>query len=197
MQPDQFGGRIRPLARYTMSMPSTRYPLSLRVIHWLTVIAVVAAAILGDTEEHEGDGNSVLSNISTMQWHYAAGLAVLLLLIPRIVLRIRARVPPITPTPGRFTALTARLVHLALYALLLAVPLLGWLQLGYGGEPLTLPWLGWQLPVLVQPDPQAKEITEELHEVLGNVLYGLIALHVAAALWHHIVRRDNTLKRML
>lgn len=180
-----------------MSMPSTRYPLSLRAIHWLTVVAVVAAAILADTEEHEGDDGNAVSSVSAMPWHYAAGLVVLLLLIPRIVLRIRARVPPIIPTPDRFTALTARLVHLALYAFLLAVPLLGWLQLGYGGEPLMIPWLGWQLPALVQPDPQAKELTEELHEVLGNVLYGLIALHVAAALWHHIVRRDNTLKRML
>ena len=180
-----------------MSIPSTRYPLSLRVIHWLTVVAVLAAALLADAEEHEGEGGSAASNLSAMSWHYAAGLAVLLLLIPRILLRIRTRVPPIIPTPDRFTALTARLVHLALYAFLLAVPLLGWLQLGYAGESLTLPWLGWQLPALVQPDPQAKELIGELHEVLGNVLYGLIALHVAAALWHHIVRRDNTLKRML
>jgi cytochrome b561 len=180
-----------------MSMPSTRYSLSLRAIHWLTVVAVVAAVILADMDEHEEDGGGATSSVSAMQWHYAAGLAALLLLMPRIVLRVRARVPPIIPTPDRFTALTARLVHLALYAFLLAVPLLGWLQLGYGGEPLTLPWLGWQLPALVQPDPQAKELTEELHEVLGNVLYGLIALHVVAALWHHAVRRDNTLKRML
>lgn len=180
-----------------MSTPSTRYPLSLRAIHWLTVLAIVAAAILTGSEEHEGEGGSAVSGIAAMPWHYAAGLAVLLLLIPRIVLRIRARVPPIIPTPGRFTALTARAVHLALYAFLLAVPLLGWLQLGYGGEPLALPWLGWQLPALVQPDPQAKEVAEELHEVLANILYGLIALHVVAAFWHHAVRRDNTLKRML
>lgn len=180
-----------------MFIPSTRYPLSLRVIHWLTVVAVVAAAILTGAEEHEDNGGSAVSGISAMQWHYAAGLAVLLLLIPRIVLRIRARVPPIIPTPDRFTALTARLVHVTLYAFLLAVPLLGWLQLGYAGEPLTLPWLSWQLPALAQPNPQAKELAEELHEVLGNVLYGLIVLHVVAALWHHAVRRDNTLKRML
>lgn len=180
-----------------MSIPSTRYPLSLRAIHWLTVVAVMAAAVLADMEEHEGDGGIAASNVSGMQWHYAVGLAVLVLAIPRLIVRIRTRVPPIIPAPGTFAALTARLVHLALYVCLLVEPVLGWLRLSYGGEPLTLPLLGWRLPALVTPDLQAKEFTGELHEVLGNILYGLIALHVAAALWHHIVRRDNTLKRML
>ena len=51
--------------------------------------------------------------------------------------------------------------------------------------------------MLVHADPAAREVVEELHESLGEIFYWVIGLHVAAALWHHLVKRDNTLRRML
>jgi|GEM_PF-2811909 len=81
--------------------------------------------------------------------------------------------------------------------ILIVEPLLGWLQVSYGGVRIILPVLGWHLSALVQPAPQSEELAGEVHALIGNVFYGVIALHVLAALWHHFIRRDNTLKRML
>jgi superoxide oxidase len=181
----------------SLSRPRIRYILSLRVIHWLTVAAIAAAFLLADMGEDGENGKTATSGVHAMQWHYVAGLVVLLLVVPRLLSRIYALTPPIVPTPGALTATTARIMHLALYLFLIAQPLLGWLQLSYGGEQIILPRLGWHLPALVHPDAQSKEIAGEVHELFGNILYGLIGLHVFAALWHHFVRRDNTLKRML
>ena len=180
-----------------MSIPYTRYTSGLRVIHWLTVAAIVAAYILADMDEGGEEGKAAAAGIQGVHWHYVAGIAVLLLVVPRLLLRIFTRTPPIIPPPGSITAVTARLVHVALYLFLIIEPILGWLQISYGGERLMLPWLGWSLPPLTHPDPQAKEWIGELHEAIGNVFYGVIALHVVAALWHHFIRHDNTLRRML
>lgn len=173
-------------------IPSTRYTSSLRIIHWLTVVAIIAAYVLADMDEGGEHGEAAAAS-----WHYAAGLLVLLLVVPRLLLRLFTRTPPIVPAAGAVTRVTARLVQVALYLFLIVEPILGWLQLSYAGEPLTLPWAGWSLPPLVHPDPQAKAWVGELHEAVGNVFYAIIAVHVLAALWHHFIRRDNTLKRML
>lgn len=171
-----------------------QYGLGLRVIHWLTVVAILG---LIDTSMGGKEHSIPASGTPSMQWHYAAGIAVLLLTIVRLVLRIDMQRPPIVPTPGALMAITARLVLIALYIFLIVEPLLGWLQVSYGGGRIILPALGWHLPALVHPDPQAEDLAGELHEIIGNVFYGVIALHVLAALWHHFVRRDNALKRML
>ena len=175
----------------------THYTLSLRVIHWLTVVAILAAYILANFGEGGEEGEAAASSFPAEQWHYVAGLAVLLLVLPRLVIRFRARTPPIVPAPAALTDVTARLVHLALYLFLIVEPILGWLQVSYAGERIILPWLGWTLPALVHPDPGARELVGELHELIGNIFYAVIALHVLAALWHHFLRRDNTLKRIL
>lgn len=180
-----------------MSTPSPRYLLSLRIIHWLTAAAILAVYLLAEAGENGEEEDAAASGMAAMQWHYTAGLAVLLLVVMRLIIRIQAQTPPIIPPPGAFTAITARLVHMALYAFLIVEPLLGWLQMSYGGEAVVVPWLGWRLPLLVHPNAQAKEWTGEWHELLANIFYAVIALHVVAALWHHFVRRDNALKRML
>lgn len=180
-----------------MSTPSERYVLSLRIIHWATAVAILAAYLLADAGENGEEGGAAASGAQAMQWHYTAGLAVLLLAVLRLLIHINAKAPPIVPAPSALTTMTARIVHLALYVFLIVEPILGWLQLSYGGEQITLPWLGWQLPALVHADNQAKELVGEWHELIGNIFYAVIGLHIAAALWHHFIRRDSTLKRML
>lgn len=176
------------------SVAPTRYSVLVRAAHWLTVLAIAAAYLLvevGDEGERAGGVAPAL------QWHYVAGLLVLLLLIVRLPALAAGRFPPIQPAPGRFTHLLARITHLALYAFLLAQPLLGILEVNLAGEAVTLPGLGWSLPMLVAPDHAWHERIGELHEELGEIFYWVIGLHIAAALWHHLVRRDNTLRRML
>lgn len=172
----------------------SRYPALVRAAHWLTVLAVFAAYLLVEVggEDNEAGGPS-----AALQWHYLAGLLVLLLLVIRLPALAIGRVPPIQPAPGRFIHLVARITHLALYAFLLAQPLLGILQVNLAGDTVTLPVAGWALPPLVSPDHAWHERIGELHEEIGEIFYWVIGLHIAASLWHHFIVRDNTLRRML
>ncbi len=73
--------------------------------------------------------------------------------------------------------------------------MLGWLLLSAGGKPI--PFFGLELPALIAPDDGLKGTIKELHETLANIGYALIALHAAAAIYHHHVLKDNTLTNML
>ena len=128
-------------------------------------------------------------------WPFMLGLGVLLLMIVRIAVQLRGPVPVIVPEPGTMQKLLAKAGHLALYVLLLALPVLGWLILGAEGKPV--PFFGLELPPLIGPDEARAESLEELHKTVGTIGYWLIGLHAAAALFHHYVQRDNTLTRML
>ena len=86
-------------------------------------------------------------------------------------------------------------MHLALYVLMIGMPLLGWLLLNAEGKPA--PFFGLELPLLVDKDPVLAERLEELHEFGAVAGYWLIGLHAAAGLFHHYFSRDNTLTRML
>ncbi|KZC20135.1 MULTISPECIES: cytochrome b [Rhodanobacter] len=179
-----------------MVVKSSRYHWVVRYAHWLTVLAIVLAYALVDLVDDEGsEGNSPPSLM--LQGHYLAGLAVLALLLPRILARLATPVPPIVPAPKTVIALAAHGLHLALYAFLLVQPILGILQVNYAGQLVSLPWVGWSLPALVGPDHAAHEFVAEVHETLGEVFYWVIGAHIAAALWHHFLVRDNTLRRML
>jgi cytochrome b561 len=91
--------------------------------------------------------------------------------------------------------LAAKLGHLALYALMIGMPLLGWLSLSAAGKPI--PFFGLELPALTGANKEFAKQLKELHETIGTVGYYLIGLHVAAALYHHRIKRDNTMARML
>ena len=99
------------------------------------------------------------------------------------------------PEPGRRSRYAAGLVHGLLYAFMLGMPLVGWLVLSASGKPV--PFFFFELPSLVAPDESLADQAENLHEAVGQAGYFLIALHAAAALFHHYVRRDDTLRRML
>lgn len=91
----------------------------------------------------------------------------------------------------------ARTVHLALLLFMVVQPLIGLMITWAEGDPLIVPLLGWEIPPLLIVGDRGGEALEELHEVIGNVFYGVIGLHVLAALWHKFVRRDDILRRML
>ncbi len=91
--------------------------------------------------------------------------------------------------------LFAKGLHLALYAFMLAMPVAGWLILSAADK--SIPFFGLELPALVAPDKTLSSQIKEWHEIFGTVGYYLIGLHAFAALFHHYVVKDNTLRRML
>jgi cytochrome b561 len=173
--------------------PNPRYATPMIVLHWATLLVIVGAYACIELREFFPRGSALREGLKA--WHFQLGLTVLLLTVARIALRLRTRVPPVTPPlkpPQKFAAIG---VHLALYGFLLAMPLLGWALLDLEGKSVV--WFGLTLPDLLGTARNLAESLEEIHETLGQIGYGLIALHAAAALFHHFIQHDNTLTRML
>ncbi|NII09745.1 cytochrome b [Oleiagrimonas sp. C23AA] len=173
-------------------MPSHFRPWH-RYLHWITAICVISALILVETHDFAPDGSALHKDM--MAAHMQFGLAVLLLFIPRLLLRVTSTKPPVEPPLPTWQKALSGLTHLALYGLMLALPVLGLVAtqaLGHGPSLFGLP-----MPTLVTPDKSLGHTLISLHRTLGNIILWLVVLHVAAALWHHFFRHDTTLRRML
>lgn len=164
-----------------------------KALHWLTVALLVWIAWLGLTM---GDLPSGPGKIATYALHKSIGITLLALVLFRLGWRLYAGAPAALPgTPGWQDRL-ASLTHLALYALLLAMPLSGWILNSASGYPLQ--WFGLvNLPAIAGKDHDLHELAEGIHESLFWVLVVLVVAHVAAAFFHHLFQRDATLTRML
>jgi cytochrome b561 len=166
-------------------------PRKLVVLHWLTVLCVcLAAALILIRDEVEGR--------ALRQWllegHRHFGLFVLILFFVRVALRLRLGKLP-TAIKSRFIRLAAASTHIALYALLLALPLLGWATSNAQDKPVHL--FGLTLPALVRADDDLADQLQAWHIDAAWILLGLVLLHIGAALWHHFVLRDGTLRAMV
>jgi cytochrome b561 len=162
------------------------------VLHWLTLLLIVAAYATMEFKSLTPRGSPGRALLAA--WNYGIGLSVFALVWLRLTNRAVGATPAIVPPPAVWEARLAALVHAALYALMIALPLLGWLTVSARGDPVAL--LGAALPALVGPDKAQARWFKNLHETLGTIGYVLIGLHAVAALFHHYVRRDNTLRLM-
>ena len=176
-----------------MSTTPNRYPTPTILLHWamLLLIASVYAAI--ELREFFPKGSDIREGFKA--WHFMLGLSVLALVLVRIAFRLMKTAPAIIPAPPRWQRLASRGVHLALYGLMIGMPLADWTILSAKGAPI--PFFGLTLPPLIQPDKAFGTWLQEMHATAGTVGYWLIGLHAAAALAHHYMRKDDTLRRML
>lgn len=161
--------------------------------YWLTLALLVAVYALILLRELYPKGSDPRELMKT--WHFMLGLTVFGLVGIRLLLRLAFRAPPISPAPPAWQHALAAAMHLALYAFLIVMPLLGWLALSAQGKPI--PFFGLQLPALIGPDKAMGGNLEEIHETIGTIGYYLVGLHAAAALFHHYFMRDDTLRRIL
>lgn len=158
-------------------------------LHWLMLALLVAVYAVILLREGYPRGSEMREALKA--WHFSLGLTVFGL----VWVRVLARWFGGGHRAGRsLSDRGAALVHLALYGFMIAMPLLGWLTLSAEGDPVRLFGLG--LPPLTAPNEGLAERTEEIHETLGTVGYWLVGLHAVAALVHHYVLRDGTLRRM-
>ena len=170
------------------------YGFVARSLHWTIVLGIVAQYFLAEAGESE---RAAAAAMSPMDWHMSLGLTLLALAVVRALWSIFDRTPTWPAQMQGYERFLALLVHLALYALLFAVPLSGWLLASVEGEALSL--FGWfDVPALGPPGGEQREhLIVEVHEVLFNALFVLAIVHVVAALKHHFIDRDNVLRRML
>ena len=162
-------------------------------IHWLMVLLFVA--VYGTMELHDLFEKGSDTREAMKTWHFMLGMLVFVLVWLRLAARLSGPTPAIQPELPRLQQLSSKLLHLALYALMIGMPLIGWLILSAAGKPI--PFFGLELPALIGENKDLAEQLEELHEVIGTTGYFLIGLHTVAALYHHYIVRDNTLTRML
>lgn len=177
----------------TSSAARDRYHGLSMAAHWLTLVLLVMVYALIEFRGVFPKGTAGHDAMKT--WHEMLGLAVFALTFGRLALRWLLPAPPIAPAPPAWQHALAKTMHLALYAFLLAMPLLGWLMLSAKGK--AIPFFGIELPPLLAANKALGHDLEEIHETIGNLGYWLIGLHAAAALFHHYLLRDNTLVRML
>jgi cytochrome b561 len=161
-------------------------------LHWLMVLMFIAVYSTIELRVLFPRGSEDRELIKTA--HFLLGLSVFVL----VWLRILARVVTETPSRenyGKFQIYLSKFVFFALYALMIVMPLLGWSIVSAEGHIINI--LGFELPPIIDTNKDLAHDIEEIHETLGKVGYGLIALHATAALGHHYIKRDSTLKRML
>ena len=172
---------------------SKRYGTLSIGLHWLMLLLLVAVYACIELRELYPKGSDPREALKT--WHFMLGLSVWVLVVLRVYARLTSPTPRITPEPVRWQMLSAKLVHLALYGMMIIMPLLGWLLLSASGKPI--PFFGLELPALVAKNKEFAELIKEIHETIGVLGYYLIGLHAAAALFHHYYIKDDTLTRIL
>lgn len=172
-------------------LPSRGYDPVARALHWSMaglILLTFALGLLIDALPRAWKYTAVES-------HKAIGLAILVLLAARLGWRAWHRPPPFT-TISPFEARAAGFGHAGLYLLMLGAPLAGLIYVVLRGQGVDFGL--FQIAPLAAPlDRSVTRPIREVHEWLAYGLIGLAALHVLAALWHHLIRKDDTLRRMM
>jgi cytochrome b561 len=160
-------------------------------LHWIIVLLILCQPFIANY----ADSLSGAAKIGPLALHKSLGITVLGLAIIRLVWRL---LNPVPSTSGLKTweRVLARLSHLLLYALIFAMPLTGWMMSSARNFPVS--WFNLvQLPNLVPPGRETYELMHDLHGALFAALVLVALLHVAGALKHHFLDKNDVLKRML
>jgi cytochrome b561 len=173
-----------------------RYGFVAVLLHWAMALVLLSLVGLGLYMVALPDVGYDQVKITLILVHKSVGMIALGLALARICWRAFNALPPLAGALRAWQQLAARVVHLCFYALMVLLPLTGWLMSSAGGYPV--PVFGWfNLPDLIGQDPRLFEALIVLHRWLADALLALAALHAGAALDHHFRRRDDTLSRML
>jgi cytochrome b561 len=183
----------------TQSTSKYQYDFLSRAFHWITAIVVTIAFILGPG----GFGRLMRQGVdpasrSDIVWHESLGVLVFVLTLLRLIwVAFRPPAPLITMTG--WMHLTSKLVHFALWVLLLTLPITAVLELGSSLNPLTL--LGGlrvdQMPIIANSPIAKLADWGDVHKFLGDAVMWIAGLHAAAAIYHHLILKDGVLATML
>jgi cytochrome b561 len=162
-------------------------------LHWLIAAVILCTFLLGQYMT-----NLQLSpvKLKLYSYHKWIGVTIFLLVLARLAWRLAHRPPPPPASMPAWQHSAAGIAHLALYALTLAIPVSGWLMSSASGFQVV--YLGvLPIPDLIAKSKETAAQLEQLHEALNWLMVLVVAMHVAAALKHHLVDRDDVLWRML
>jgi cytochrome b561 len=180
----------------------TRYSTVAIVLHWMIAAAILAQLagglwMVGAIRSAEAQALA----FSVYQWHKSVGLTILVLTALRLGWRLANPPPPLPAAVSRIERIASRAMHALFYVLTLCLPLVGWAMVSASplGLPtmvfglIELPHIGW----LSGLGGGVEAAFKSAHRAMGYALIGLLGLHIAAALKHHLFDRDDVLTRML
>lgn len=182
-----------------LTQTPTQYSTAAKTLHWLVAFLIAAMLLTGWTMA----GDNLLSPTQKPLWfvlHKSTGLVLLGLGLFALLRRLKISVPPLPSDMPRWKCVAALVTHKTLYALVIIMPLIGWMLISTVHRPtlffglFPMPFL----PVLSEL-PDKKQIADMLagaHGALAWVIVAVVALHVGAALEHHFIERDDVLLRM-
>lgn len=173
-------------------MPVNRRPLTI-ALHWATALLIMASFTIAWLRT---DIEDLDRRLFWLDLHRCIGLLVFSITLLRLLQRFAAGTGFSAQELGPGLWLASRLTHALLYAGLITMPLLGWAQSSAKARH-HLSIFGIHLPSIVRHDAELADSLSWWHEQVGWGLLVLIALHASAALWHHYIRRDQTLQSML
>ncbi|HWZ62210.1 MAG TPA: cytochrome b [Steroidobacteraceae bacterium] len=177
----------------TLRNTTLRWGALAQLFHWLIVVLLIVQVTLAEMADDLPNG---VRKLSLLARHKSVGITILALVILRLAWRSLNPHPPLPDNLKPYERKLAHFSHVALYLLLFAIPLSGWTMSSARGFPVS--WFGFfQLPDLV---PKSRPLYEGLvmtHVTLVCVLAAVVTLHIAGALKHHLMHKDDVLKRML
>jgi len=174
-----------------MSDAQDRFTPLQRGLHWLLAAMVVAMLFIG------------VGMVSTLHRrfliliaiHKPLGIAILILALIRLAVRLRRGAPPLPADLPWWQSAAARASHVALYVLLIVMPLVGWSMLSAGGYPIVL-YGPIRLPQIVPHDDTLYTFLRNAHAWLAYLFFATILAHAAAALFHALIRHDGVFESM-
>jgi len=173
-----------------------RYGAIAMLLHWAMAVLIIGLAALGLYMVTLPDAGFNTKKIALILYHKELGLLALVLFAARLAWRVTQILPVLAAQVPDWQKITARFVHLCFYALMFALPMTGWLMSSAAGIPVTFFGL-FTLPDFIRHDDYLFQRLIELHKWLGYALIFFLCAHVGAALFHHFVLKDDTLRKML
>ncbi|MCK0195833.1 cytochrome b [Ancylobacter sp. 6x-1] len=162
-----------------------------RSLHWLMAVAVIAMLFIG-----VGMVSTVSpAYVPLLTTHRTLGIAILVLAVLRLAVRAARGTPPLPVDLPRPMKIAAKLSHVALYGLMIMMPLIGWAMVSSAGNPVLLLG-GVQLPPILPANGAMHAALWKAHAALAFCFFALILLHLAAGLFHGLLRRDGVFESM-
>lgn len=172
---------------------ASHYPKLSIALHWFTLLLMLAIYVAIELHESLPRGHALRRPME--DWHIYLGVCLLPIAVFRAIVILRSNIPAIVPPPPVWQHNLTLAMKVYLYVLMIGTPLIGWIMVNAEGHVVTL-W-GLALPTVVSASEGVADFASEAHELLGVSGYFFITLHAFAALYHHYLVKDNTLRRML
>ena len=174
-----------------MTNTSRHFSPLARLLHWIMAVLILAMLFVGvamvATVSH--------AHATLIALHRPLGVALLVLALIRVAVRLKNGSPALPDDMPALQRFAARASHLVLYGLFIAMPLIGWTMLSAGGYPITL-FGAWHLPAIVPQNVDLFALLRALHTWLAFALFATVLAHIAAALFHGLIRRDGVFSSM-